>query len=160
MSTDSPRLEEEEEEEEDIREEAIIRNAIREDEEANEPMVSCQPLDSEKKDSRPPRAKPEKKTHGEFVNVYLTEAEFESLLTDYGSLQTEAIIQKLSGYKAAKGKAYKSDMAAIRTWVLGSLGSKKLPPPPPRCPLCGKILVDSICQNALCKQYEDGYEEG
>jgi hypothetical protein len=100
------------------------------------------------------RKKSEKKTYGEFENVHLSDNEHEKLLTDYGKDQTKAIIEKLSAYKAEKGKTYKSDMAAIRIWVIGSLEIKKLPPPAARCPHCGKPILDGICNNARCPQYE------
>jgi hypothetical protein len=100
------------------------------------------------------RKKPEKKFYGEFDNVSLSEDEYAKLFSDYGRDQTKAIIEKLSAYKAEKGKVYKSDMAAIRIWVIGSLEIKKLPPPAARCPQCGKPILDGICNNARCPQYE------
>ena len=44
----------------------------------------------------------ETKTYGEFLNVRLTDEEYEKLQTKYGNRLTEAI-EKLSGYIASKG---------------------------------------------------------
>lgn len=96
----------------------------------------------------------EKKTFGEFANVHLLPLEHSSLLADYGPDQTRAIVEKLSQYKAAKGKTYKSDMAAIRQWVIDSTGVQKIPKPEPPCPHCGKPLDQGACMNRDCPQYD------
>ncbi len=60
----------------------------------------------------------ETKTYGEFLNVRLTDEEYEKLQTKYGNRLTEAI-EKLSGYIASKGNKYKNHYAVLREsgWV-------------------------------------------
>ena len=97
----------------------------------------------------------EKQTFGEFGNVRLSPLEHSSLLSNFGSDWTRSIIEKLSGYKAAKGKNYKSDMAAIRQWVIESVGATPQPKAEPPCPHCGKPLDQGACMNGACPQYAE-----
>lgn len=59
-------------------------------------------------------------------NVTLTEREYNKLLSGYGEKQTAEIIDKLHWHKLAKGTTYKSDYAAIHTWVLKAVNAKPL----------------------------------
>lgn len=66
---------------------------------------------------KPPKPKTEKTTYA--PNVLLTEKEYEDLVEKHTSEGVEWMIQKLSAYKDANGKTYKSDAGAIRSWVVG-----------------------------------------
>lgn len=56
-----------------------------------------------------------KKLYGECV--YLTNEEYEKLCANYTEDGTRWMIDKLDGYKLAKGVTYKSDYRAILNWV-------------------------------------------
>ena len=58
--------------------------------------------------------------------VTLTEKEYVNLTTKYGEAQTKKLIDKLDAYKQSKGKKYKSDAAAIRTWVVDAVKPKEV----------------------------------
>jgi hypothetical protein len=75
----------------------------------------------------------EKEVYGTFENVLLSSSDYSKLLKKYGDRQTQTIIDKLSSYKEANGKKYKSDMAAITQWVLDAVKPVPLPPPPEKC---------------------------
>jgi hypothetical protein len=99
---------------------------------------------------------PDKSVYGHFENVHLTDKEHTSLLESYGKEQTSTLIEKLSSYKAAKGRKYKDDAGAIRSWVLDSVQPKKLDKPEPICEACGTRYVDHICPNFDCPSYGRG----
>jgi hypothetical protein len=67
----------------------------------------------------------EKSMFGEHKNVLLTEEEYQKMLSKPNGLKA---IEKLSNYKQANGKEYKSDYGAINTWVLSSLENEKKNP--------------------------------
>ena len=50
-------------------------------------------------------------------NVHLTKAEYQAFVEMYGEEKAAMMFDKLSNYKEAHGKKYKSDAAAIRSWV-------------------------------------------
>jgi hypothetical protein len=107
-----------------------------------------------------PLPKESKKTYGEFENVTLTDKEYAKLIHEYGHDQTNGIIEKLSIAKAEKGYKYKSDMAAIRKWVVRATGAVVVERPK-ICPHCGgEIGMSGICRNKDCPQYEGGTDEG
>lgn len=107
-----------------------------------------------------PLPKESKKTYGEFENVTLTDKEYAKLIHEYGHDQTNGIIEKLSIAKAEKGYKYKSDMAAIRKWVVKATGAVVVERPK-ICPYCGgEIGMSGICRNKDCPQYEGGTDEG
>ena len=54
-------------------------------------------------------------------NVFLKKEEKEKLISEYGEKDFEWIINKLSNYKLASGKKYKSDYGAINSWVIKEL---------------------------------------
>jgi hypothetical protein len=90
-------------------------------------------------------------------NVHLSMAEYSDLLDRYGESQTGRIINTLGDYKAAKGKSYKSDMAAIRSWVI-----ERVKPVREKrttyqvCDWCGQNFssLEAFCRNPECPQYE------
>jgi hypothetical protein len=107
-----------------------------------------------------PSPKESKKTYGEFENVTLTDKEYSKLIHEYGHDQTNGIIEKLSIAKAEKGYKYKSDMAAIRKWVVRATGAVVVERPK-ICPHCGgEIGMSGICRNRDCPQYAGGMDEG
>lgn len=59
--------------------------------------------------------KPVKHKYGEYKNVLLTDDELQRLKTEYSDY--EELIERLSGYVASTGKAYKSHYATIRNWA-------------------------------------------
>jgi hypothetical protein len=59
-----------------------------------------------------------KKTFGEYLNVLLTETEYEKFITEHGKEKTEKVIQEFSERKKMKGYKYDSDYLAIRKWKL------------------------------------------
>ena len=61
------------------------------------------------------KVKQVKHKHGEYNNVLLTDEELEKLKAEYSDLDDR--IERLSGYIASTGKAYKSHYATIRNWA-------------------------------------------
>lgn len=58
---------------------------------------------------------------GEFKNVKLSDFNFATLTSEFGVAGRDALIAKLSAYKETTGKRYKSDMGAIRQWVIAAV---------------------------------------
>ena len=83
-----------------------------------------------KKRGRKPRSTEGLKPRGEFKNVFLKQEEIDKLFKEYGQDQLEMIISKFSAKKEANGYEYKDDYAAIRNWVIDSVGAVKLPQKP------------------------------
>ena len=50
--------------------------------------------------------------------VFLTTDEYAKLVREFGEQATRRMTGKLSAYKSANGKKYKSDYGAIRSWVV------------------------------------------
>ena len=67
----------------------------------------------------------QKEPFGEFGNVFLTVEEVNALNEQLGSDRSSAAIEILSAYKESKGKTYKSDFAAMKTWVIGELKKRE-----------------------------------
>lgn len=65
-----------------------------------------------------------KHKYGEYQNVKLTEKEYNSLISEYGS-STDEIITYLDEYIEMKGTKYKSCYLAIRKWVAKAVLEKK-----------------------------------
>lgn len=77
----------------------------------------------EKKEELDNKKKDIKKKYGEYQNVKLTEKEYQSLVSDYGSSANE-IITYLDEYIEMKGAKYKSCYLAIRKWVANAVLNK------------------------------------
>ncbi|MCB0743551.1 MAG: hypothetical protein KDC67_06585 [Ignavibacteriae bacterium] len=60
-----------------------------------------------------------KKNYAEFV--FLKVDEYEKFVAEHGEAFIKKCITKLNDYKESSGKKYKSDAAAIRTWVIDEI---------------------------------------
>lgn len=65
-----------------------------------------------------PKPKPKPQKHHYAPDVLLTDEENGKLVAEYGTDGATWMIQKLDGYKAARGMTYKSDYRAILNWVV------------------------------------------
>ncbi len=65
-----------------------------------------------------------KRKYGEYQNVKLTEKEFNSLVSEFGSSSTNEFITYLDEYIEMKGVKYKSCYLAIRKWVIKAVKEK------------------------------------
>jgi len=54
-------------------------------------------------------------------NVSIKAIDYNKLLDEFGKIDTDWMVNKLSGYKLSSGKEYKSDYGAIRNWVTDEL---------------------------------------
>lgn len=71
-------------------------------------------------------SKKQKEAFGEFRNVFLTDLEYGKLMERLdNSERVKNCIEILSAYKESKGKTYKSDYAAMGTWVIGELEKRE-----------------------------------
>ena len=68
-----------------------------------------------------------KRPYGEFKNVLLTEAEYAKCIDKHGEQVTLKAIEKLSAYKKANGRTYKSDYAALNQWAFDSVSLPQFP---------------------------------
>lgn len=75
-------------------------------------------------DKEKDKEKEVKHKYGEYQNVKLTEKEYNSLVSEYGS-STDEIITYLDEYIEMKGAKYKSCYLAIRKWVAKAVLEKK-----------------------------------
>ena len=66
-------------------------------------------------DPAPARSRKNLPAVGEFRNVRISEGETAALVAEFGDVS--AIVEELSSYKAATGKSYKNDYAALRNWL-------------------------------------------
>ena len=66
--------------------------------------------------AKPSKPKPQK--HHYAPDVLLTDEEYGKLVAEHGKDGATWMIQKLDGYKAARGMTYKSDYRAILNWVV------------------------------------------
>ena len=97
--------------------------------------------------------KEEKETVAEAVT--LTPSEREKLESQYGAASTAAAISKLSAYKLAKGKRYKSDYGAILQWAMRAVMEKGSTVPKPdtmawACGYCGAKYRSTAATCAKC----------
>jgi predicted phage replisome organizer len=74
--------------------------------------------------TRQDKTRQDKKKYRDCVS--LTETEYNKLINDYGKDQVDTMLDKLNNYKGSKGKKYKSDYMAIHSWVIESIGAKKI----------------------------------
>lgn len=91
-------------------------------------------------------------------NVTLTEKEYKNLIKKYSEKDTLRLIEKLSSYKLAHGRKYKSDFGAINQWVVGAL---KLTPilNPEETKKNDKDLEFTFVQDMICELQEKGINE-
>lgn len=75
------------------------------------------------KDNIPPITPQDKIKYAEFVSM--TNAEYKALIDSYGEADTKSMIEILDNYKGSKGKKYKSDYRAIKSWVVNALEEEK-----------------------------------
>jgi len=73
-----------------------------------------------------------KESHGEFENVRMTPEEKAKLSERFGEQNAQDLIERLSGYKKAKGKSYRSDYAALLNWGRKDGLKPPSPPTPPK----------------------------
>ena len=59
----------------------------------------------------------EKKNHGEYNNVILTDAELSSLVSSYGKAVIDEYIRRVDVYTETKGAAYSNHYALIKKWI-------------------------------------------
>lgn len=123
-----------------------------------------------------------KASYGEFGKVRFTDEEFLKIEQKHGKAKAELIIEKLDSFKAAKGKEYKSDYAAVSQWVAKAVDEDLTKNPDilkhrirevcdktkiinetlKTCPKCGATCTGdgeiSLCQNDACRAsfYHDG----
>jgi hypothetical protein len=67
--------------------------------------------------------------------VHMTAAQHQKLVDKYGSESVSRAVDKLSTYKLAKGRQYKSDYHACLQWVFEAIGAKARTPPKPVAPI-------------------------
>ncbi len=65
-----------------------------------------------------------KRKYGEYQNVKLTEKEYNSLVSEFGSSSANEFITYLDEYIEMKGTKYKSCYLAIRKWVIKAVNEK------------------------------------
>lgn len=75
-------------------------------------------------DEPPVKIKPRKLKFSE--NVEMSEEEYDKLVGKFGKSKTTSAIEKLSNYKSASGKKYKSDYHAILNWVIDAVDKPNL----------------------------------
>ena len=78
-------------------------------------LLEQEPEKEPDKEPEPKKSKPKKHQYGEYKNVLLTDDEFRKLTETYPDYGER--IERLSGYIASTGKAYKSHYATIRNWA-------------------------------------------
>jgi hypothetical protein len=82
-------------------------------------------LNHKEKEKEKENKKKKKENKNKYFDlVYLTEKEHKTLIKEYGVENTTKFYKKLSNYKGAKGKKYKSDYKAILSWVIDAVISK------------------------------------
>lgn len=95
-------------------------------------------------------SKNHKQSYDGFENVKLTEKEYQTLLDAYGKASTLKLLNALDAYKQSKGKIYKSDMGAIRSWVIDKIKPEKRHSS--ACPRCGAAPFAVICRDCSFTQ--------
>jgi predicted transcriptional regulator len=103
-----------------------------------------------------------KKKYGEYQNVKLTEKEYNSLVSEYGS-STDEIITYLDEYIEMKGTKYKSCYLAIRKWVAKAVKEKKNKPntsyPNQRKEIVPDWLYKDIKKEEKSEEEQKAFEE-
>ena len=106
-----------------------------------------------------------KQTYAEFVS--LTEKDYQNLVTKFGQKHTDAIIEKLNNQKGATGKTYKSDIHAIRNWVIEAVGAVPIKAPKPAnttdkwkdCPTFGYVMTTEERKVGKCESCREKESE-
>lgn len=88
---------------------------------SNEEIIDKEKIEKEK----PEKTKKEKIAFAS--SVKLTQDEYNAFVEQYGEQATKELIQILNDYKEANDKKYKSDAAAIRSWVVDRYLQKQKP---------------------------------
>ena len=128
-------------------------------------MDSVQEKDIDKDIDKDKEKEKEKRTYA--PNVTLTEEEHDRLIKDFGGWTLKKMVDKLSTWKGANGKRYKSDNMALRGWVKewaeksGYIRKQDGPPkktgPEYRCPECGVKLEKQSGANeygcTMCRRF-------
>ena len=65
---------------------------------------------------------------GRYKNIFLSQEEYEQLCKDYPG-RMERLIEEMSSYLAANGKAYQNCEAALRNWATRNATNDKTPSP-------------------------------
>lgn len=92
------------------------------------PREGSREKEVERREKEVERSIREKKTE-RAVLVLLSDIEMDALVAEHGEDATTWMINKLSNYKQANGKKYKSDAAAIRSWVVKTWVEDNAKPP-------------------------------
>ncbi len=79
--------------------------------------------------SKPKKQPAPKLPFGTFNNVFLTEKEIEKSIDTYGQDIHNLSVEILSSYKESSGKEYKSDYAAMHSWVYKKVLEESPKPP-------------------------------
>ena len=82
--------------------------------------------------------------------VHLTASEWEKLWRRYGMKNAKQAADKLSAYKLASGRRYKSDYAAILNWVMREVLAGKGVPEPVKASECPECRVKGGSHGAFC----------
>ena len=95
--------------------------------------------------------KAKKQPFGKEGAVLLTDKEYSDLVGKYGEEQTARLIEALADYKLAHGKKYKSDAAAIRSWVIDRVKPRPLSAPSASntLPLASKDMPCPKCKTII-----------
>ncbi len=99
-----------------------------------------------------PAGAAEKQIYAEAVTM--TAEQYQKLVDRFGAENAKRAVAKLSIYKMAKGKKYKSDYHAILEWVVDAIGAKpKAAPAGWKCPKCGRWNTHSgsACLTPRCE---------
>lgn len=90
-------------------------------------LTSTNVEDKEKIEKEKTTEKKKKEKIAFASSVQLTQEECNAFVEQYGEDTTRELIQILNDYKEANGKRYKSDAAAIRSWVVDRYLQKQKP---------------------------------
>lgn len=90
-------------------------------------LTSTNVEDKEKIEKEKTTEKKKKEKIAFASSVQLTQEEYNAFVEQYGEDTTRELIQILNDYKEANGKRYKSDAAAIRSWVVDRYLQKQKP---------------------------------
>lgn len=90
-------------------------------------LTSTNVEDKEKIEKEKTTEKKKKEKIAFASSVQLTQEEYNAFVEKYGEDTTRELIQILNDYKEANGKRYKSDAAAIRSWVVDRYLQKQKP---------------------------------